>query len=75
MSLVMVALPAVLLLLKFRAPLLVMVALPAVLFKLKFRVPLLVMVALPAVLLPLKVAAGKPLKCWRSWRYLPCWCC
>ena len=52
--LVMAALPAVLLLLKFRLLLLVMVALPAVLVLLKFRFELLVMVALPAVLVLLK---------------------
>jgi len=48
------ALPAVLVLLKFRLPLLVIVALPAVLLLLKFKPPLLVMVALPAVLVLLK---------------------
>jgi hypothetical protein len=48
--LVMVALPAVPLFLKFSVSLLVMVALPAVLLFLKVRAPLLLIVALPAVL-------------------------
>ena len=71
MLLVMVALPAVLVLKKFRMLLLVMVALAAVLLSLKLRMELLLMVALPAVLVLLKYSGVVDVD---GGVCRPCWC-